>query len=656
MQLKSDKLTRGLLRACSTGSSRLRLGFLPALLLGLFLLDTAAVAELQWYGDPDKGRAVFDNLNFEGGARHSAGSGTILPATDPVHGRIWQVHKPAPDKRAEIRGAKGWSFHEGKGGVMRQEVPYFIGWRYKFELPDDRRGGWTCFQWKSYPDPDRPETFTQNYPLTMGYNGRELSLTKHGAGWSNDRSKVMKLWSQPVKIGTWVDLVLVINPSRDEKTGYVELYFNGKQQTLLTGGTRDYCKTMDGLEVAPKWGAYNKNALGTEITVDLADLRIGTDLESVMPKPVAVGPARPVYSESELRELTERANKALQVRPLSVTQKTKLAPSGHPHDYASTAPFFWPDPAKPDGRPYIRRDGEVNPESRSDASDYQRAQKMSDTVATLARAYEATRNEEFAAHAAKLLRAWFLAPETCMTPHLNHAQAIPGVNDGRHIGIIEGSSLVSALEQGRRLTNSAAWRAADQAALMKWAASFLSWYVESPFGQRERDAENNHGTHYDIQVMRLAFLLGRTELARQVAETAKQKRIAAQIEPDGRQPHELERATSFSYTRMNLAGLMSLANLAERVDVDLWHYESADGRSIRKALDFVVPYLKDPAKKWPGKQIKGFDRGGYASMLRQAAEKFNEPGYEAVVRDFPGIERASFQLLNPAPLPTSEKP
>jgi len=265
---------------------------LTNIILGCLLLAASARAELQWYGDPDQGRAVFDNLNFEGAKQHSPGSGTILPATDPIHGKIWRVHKPAPDKRAEIRGAKGWSFHEGKGGIMQQGVTYYIGWRYKFELPQDKSGGWACFQWKSYPDPDKPETFTQNYPLNMSYNGRELTLTKFGAGWRTDRSKVVKLWSQPVKIGTWVDVVLVINPSLDEKAGYVELYFNGDKQRLLTGGTRDFCKTMDGLEVAPKWGAYNSGAIGTEITVNLADLRIGTDLESVMPKP----PARRVDS------------------------------------------------------------------------------------------------------------------------------------------------------------------------------------------------------------------------------------------------------------------------------------------------------------------------------------------------------------------------
>ncbi len=195
-----------------------------------------------------------------------------------------RVHKPAADKRAEIRGAAGWSYHEGKGGIMQQGVPYYLGWRYKFELPENKKRGRACFQWKSYAERGKPESFTQNYPLTMSYNGHELSPTKHGAGGATNRSKVVKLWSHPVKIGTWVDVVLVINPSRDEKTGYVEIYFNGEQQKLTTGGTRDYCKTMDGLEVAPKWGAYNKNAIGTEITVDLADLRIGTALESVMPK------------------------------------------------------------------------------------------------------------------------------------------------------------------------------------------------------------------------------------------------------------------------------------------------------------------------------------------------------------------------------------
>ena len=256
------------------------------IVLIIILTAQAAQAELLWYGDPDKGRDIFNNLNFEGAKRHSPGSGSILPAVDPIHGKIWRVSKPAADKRAEIRGATGFSYHVGKGGCMKQGVPYYLGWRYKFTMPDKQTGGWACFQWKSYAYKDLPGRSEQNYPLHMSYNGRELALTKHSPGWTRDKSKRVELWRHPVKIGTWVDIVLVINPHIDETTGYIELYFNGKLQTLSTGGTRAYHKTMDGHEVAPKWGCYNRAAIGTEVTVDLADLRIGTDLESVMPTPV----------------------------------------------------------------------------------------------------------------------------------------------------------------------------------------------------------------------------------------------------------------------------------------------------------------------------------------------------------------------------------
>ncbi len=352
----------------------------------------------------------------------------------------------------------------------------------------------------------------------------------------------------------------------------------------------------------------------------------------------AVGSFAAAPAPSPDVELVKKADAALRVTPLSVTQKTRVAPSGNPHDYASTAPYFWPDPTKPDGLPYIRHDGKINPESRTAASDIQRAQTMSRTVSTLARAYAATRDEKYAAHAALLLRTWFLDPATSMRPHLNFGQGVPGVNTGRQIGIIEGTTIVSALLQSTPLVGSQAWTPGDHAALLKWTAEFLDWYLTSPFGVKEGNADNNHGTHYDVQVMNMALLLGRTDLAKQVAETAKKKRIAAQIEPDGRQPKELSRATSFGYSMMNLRGMANLANLAEKVGVDLWRYETADGRSIRKAIDFMVPYVKDPYKKWPYEQIKEVSRGGLSSILSQAARVYGEPSYATLAGKFPDEE------------------
>ena len=72
-------------------------------------------------------------------------------------------------------------------------------------------------------------------------------------------------------------------------------------------------------------------------------------------------------------QLIADAEAALLEGPYTVTDKKKVAPSGDKHDYASYSRYWWPDPEKADGLPYIRKDGETNPDSQSlKASDRQR--------------------------------------------------------------------------------------------------------------------------------------------------------------------------------------------------------------------------------------------------------------------------------------------
>ncbi len=52
--------------------------------------------------------------------------------------------------------------------------------------------------------------------------------------------------------------------------------------------------------------------------------------------------------------------------------KSLLAASGDKHDYYSFPPYWWPDPSKKDGMPYLRKDGETNPAANSDATDKKR--------------------------------------------------------------------------------------------------------------------------------------------------------------------------------------------------------------------------------------------------------------------------------------------
>ena len=67
------------------------------------------------------------------------------------------------------------------------------------------------------------------------------------------------------------------------------------------------------------------------------------------------------------RQLLKDADAALKAGPFTVMAKKRLPPSGDRHDYMSFGPYWWPDPSKPDGLPYIRRDGERNPEIYEDS-------------------------------------------------------------------------------------------------------------------------------------------------------------------------------------------------------------------------------------------------------------------------------------------------
>ncbi|HEU5396805.1 MAG TPA: alginate lyase family protein, partial [Verrucomicrobiae bacterium] len=341
-----------------------------------------------------------------------------------------------------------------------------------------------------------------------------------------------------------------------------------------------------------------------------------------------------------LASLERHARADLKVKPYTVTDKTVVPPSGDKHDYMSQAPYFWPDPKTPTGLPYIRRDGERNPEIKR-IPNHGDILTMPEKVKTLALAYYFTGNETYAAKAAQLLRVWFLDPATRMNPNFEFAQAVPGVNNGRGTGLIESRALVDVVDGVGLLAGSKSWTAADDAGLKQWFGQFLQWMQTSKNGRAEAAAKNNHGTYYDIQVVSYALFLGQTNYARQVLLDARQKRIAVQIEPDGRQPLELVRTKAWSYSVANLTGLMSLATLGDDVGVDLWNYQTVDGRGIRKALDYLVPFALGQ-KKWPYQQLGKWPPQALDPLMTQAAIHYHDPAY---ARELPRRSRSESDLL-----------
>ena len=330
------------------------------------------------------------------------------------------------------------------------------------------------------------------------------------------------------------------------------------------------------------------------------------------------------------------AERALALGPFSVMQKARVAPSGDKHDFLTLAPYWWPDPTKPGGLPYVRRDGEVNPESKRETDDGPFAQ-MATTVTALAAAFRETRDERFAARATVLLRVWFLDPPTRMNPNLDYGQGVPGRSTGRGEGIISTRRLVDIVDAARLLAGSPSWTARDREQFQAWCAAYATWLQTSRNGREESGALNNHGTWYEAQLAALLLYTGRQDEAKTRLEKAK-VRLAAQIEPDGRQPLELARTRSWSYSVMNLDGWFTVARLAKEAGVDVWNYRTGDGRSLRGALDYLIPFAGGAAP-WPYAQITPFASNDLVPLLDQAADAWHADDYRALAAGLRAMSR-----------------
>lgn len=314
------------------------------------------------------------------------------------------------------------------------------------------------------------------------------------------------------------------------------------------------------------------------------------------------------------KQLVKEADKALQFGPVSVTEKKHVPPSGDKHDYMSLAPYHWPDPAKADGLPYIRKDGQTNPEVR-EYKDKEYLPKLCGNVYTLALAYYFSGNKAYAEHASKLLRTWFLDTATRMNPNLNFAQAIKGVNTGRGAGLIDSRHFIKLIDGIGLIRGSKYWSKSDQRGMQDWFRKFLQWMHTSKNGIHEMNAANNHGAWYDAQRLSIALFIDSTALAKRIVLNA-QERLDKQMENDGSFPLEMKRTISLHYTVFVMEAFFNIAKMAEGIGMNFWDYTSPNGKSLRKAFDVLRLYLLHE-KKWEGPQIKPYNEEDSVLLLME---------------------------------------
>ena len=330
-------------------------------------------------------------------------------------------------------------------------------------------------------------------------------------------------------------------------------------------------------------------------------------------------------------EIVRQANAALDHATYSVVAKSTVPPSGNKHDYYSIGTYWWPDPAEPDGLPYVRHDGEINPEVYSEKFDYTSLNAMSADVTALSLAHYFTGEERYAAHAAEMIRTWFLDPDTAMNPNLIFAQGVPGRSEGRPTGIIETIALIPVVESIGLLQGSASLPPDEVKDLQAWFKTYVTWMRESEAGVKEGESSNNHAIAYDLQVIDFALFASETEIAGEVATAFADRRLVPQVAADGSMPEELARARTLHYSLFTLGLVTQVATLSECVGIDLWRFKESDGGGMRTAVDFLAAYA-GRERTWPHKETDGAAawqeyQANLRSLLIQAAWAYDEESY-----------------------------
>jgi hypothetical protein len=358
-------------------------------------------------------------------------------------------------------------------------------------------------------------------------------------------------------------------------------------------------------------------------------------------------PAIEKAAEKVLRkQILAEAGWAMIQQPVTVTASFCARSAGGKHDFFSEADYFWPDPKNPDG-PYVDRDGVTNPDN---FVEHRKAMiRFSKIIGALAWAYKITGDEKYVKQAVLHLNAWFINPETLMNPNLLYAQAVKGKFTGRNYGIIDSIHLMEVAQGIIVMENSVELDAATLAGLKEWFSAYTNWLMTSKPGIQEKLTKNNHSTCWAMQVASFAKPCNNQAVLDSMRIRFKTVLLPNQAAVDGSFPLELSRTKPYGYSIFNLDAMVMLCQILSTPKDNLWDFETPDGKSIKKSIDYLYPFIADK-RKWPLKpDVMYYDNWPVAQpFLLFGADAFNEnawfttwknldhnPQIEEVIRNLP---------------------
>ncbi|MFI5452885.1 alginate lyase family protein [Pedobacter sp. UC225_61] len=293
------------------------------------------------------------------------------------------------------------------------------------------------------------------------------------------------------------------------------------------------------------------------------------------------------------QQILAEADWAMKQSPVTITAESSPRSAGGKHDFFSEADYFWPNPFNPDG-PYINRDGETNP---NNFVAHRKAMiRFSTIIGALASAYHLTHDEKYVKQAVVHLKAWFVNPETIMNPNLSFAQAVKGSSTGRSWGIIDTIHFMEVAQGVLVMEKAKSFDAKSLTAIKKWFADYMLWLNTSKNGVAEKTSQNNHSACWVMQVASFAKLCNDQPMLDSLRLRYKTILLPKQMATDGSFPLELARTKAYGYSIFNLDAFTMICQILSTSGDDLWKFETTDGKSIQKGINYLYPFVADKSK------------------------------------------------------------
>jgi hypothetical protein len=327
--------------------------------------------------------------------------------------------------------------------------------------------------------------------------------------------------------------------------------------------------------------------------------------------PATGTPTRPNVAVIDHDRILAAADHSLTQQPTPITTLPAPDSPGTPHDFYSAPGTFT-----------AHRDAIL---------------ALAHIVPTLTAAYVITKDERYAKHAVAHLRAWFVNPETAMSPNLEYARVTAATKTGSPEGVIEGVHLAEVAQSIQFLSSSEALSPSDLVTINQWFTGYLDWLNNSRTAGLARDMRDHNGSSWLLQAAACARLNLKDDRAlTTLRHQFRSATIRAQVTYDGTFPREITTPNPYRNSLFNLDMLAGCCDLLSTRFESVWDYELQDGPGMRVAIARLYPFIAN-RRSWPYRADAEFfnELPLRRPALLFAARAYSRPEYADTWRTLP---------------------